>query len=97
MAIGDWMKGLTWLANAGHFLGGGYVVLMTVLFTHSHGTLRDVEATFVVAVLVKEYVIDLIWESGETVTSSTIDALGWCLGNTFALGMVALSRYLGGW
>jgi hypothetical protein len=97
MAIGDWMKSDAWLANIGHVLGGAVVTLVAVLFTRERLPLEWVEGSFVGYVLVKEYVIDLKYESDETVGSSTIDAVGYMVGNALAWGLVAWAHALGRW
>ena len=73
----DFLKSVTWLANVGHFLGG-YAVMLTVAYWH--GSLETWGWALFGYVLVKEYVVDLLFESGETVGSSTVDALGYALG-----------------
>lgn len=84
---GDWMKSPTWLANAGHFLAGYAWMTTTFLFDVLFARAQWVWGVLVVsqvfaasAVLVKEYVIDLRDETGETIASSTEDALGYALG-----------------
>jgi hypothetical protein len=97
-APGDWMKSVPWLANVGHVLGGYGVMLTAAFFMLAcHSTLKPVLVTqFVLAALVlfKEYYIDLHYESGETVKSSTLDALGWCGGCILAWGEVLLAQML---
>lgn len=92
MAIGDWMKSPSFLANAGHFLAGYAVLLTAVLFTRSPDALFWVEVALAAYVLGKEYVVDLLYESGETLWSSTVDALGYLIGNLAAWALVLLSR-----
>jgi hypothetical protein len=90
----DWSKSVPWLANVGHLMAGGHVALITWLFTHSKEMIWIVEVIFFITILTKEYVADLLWESGETVGSSTIDALGWFGGNAVAWGLVWLASYV---
>lgn len=97
MAIGDWMKSEAWLANIGHVMAGALVALIAVLFTHNERALVCVECAFLAYVLVKEYVIDLRWESGETFNSSTVDAVGYIAGHAMAWALVVLAHALGGW
>jgi hypothetical protein len=97
MAVLDFMKTMQWLANAGHFLGGLAVLLVTVLFTHSWWWIGGVEALLVVYIVAKEGWIDLAYESGETPTSSAEDAAGYVLGNAVAWGLVALAHAVGSW
>jgi len=94
MAILDWSKSVPWLANVGHLMAGAHVALITRLFTHSKETIWIVEAILFIVILLKEYVADLLWESGETVGSSTIDALGWFGGNAVGWGLIALASYV---
>ncbi len=91
MASGDWMKNPEWLANAGHFLAGASVLLVASLFTRSAAWLGGVEASLFSLVIIKEYVVDLRYESGEDVRSSTVDALGYLAGNLVAIGLVWLA------
>ena len=95
MAVFDWMKGAAWLANIGHVMAGALVVLVTLLFTHAREAVLTVEGLFVGYVILKEYVIDLHFESDETVASSTVDAVGYVGGHLAAWGLVLLAHYLG--
>jgi len=96
---GDWMESTQWLANAGHFLGGLSVILLTSMWAHDVRTVGVWTAFGVAAALVKEYYIDLRYESNETVGSSTIDFLGYMAGaavgwlNLWAL--VAIRHWFG--
>lgn len=78
---GDWMKSPVWLANIGHFLAGYAVILTACVFARTVEPLLVTQGIFTLIVLAKEYIIDLAEESGETVLSSTIDALGYFIGN----------------
>ena len=51
-----------------------------------------VEMALTLYVIVKEYFIDLAGESGETLGSSTIDALGYLMGNLAAWALVLVAR-----
>jgi hypothetical protein len=97
-APGDWMKSTVWLANVGHVLGGYGVMLTAAFFTFvCHATLKPILVTQLVLaalVLFKEYFIDLHYESGETVKSSTLDALGWCGGCILAWADILLVQLL---
>jgi hypothetical protein len=75
----DYFKSLPWLANVGHFLAG-YSVVLTAAFWGTRTAELWVTGLLAAYVLVKEYFLDLRYESGETVDSSTIDALGYTLG-----------------
>jgi hypothetical protein len=48
-------------------------------------------------VLVKEYWYDLKYETGETLQSSTVDALGYLVGSVILWALVALTVILGHW
>lgn len=91
---GDWMENPQTLANIGHALAGACVVLTTVLFTHSWRTIGIVEALLTAYVLGKEYWYDLRYETGETVGSSTEDALGYLVGDVWAILMVIVAWYV---
>jgi len=95
MAVFDWMKSPAWLAAVGHVMAGALVVFVMLLFTRALLPILVVEVIFVAYVVVKEYVVDLNFESDETVGSSTIDALGYVGGHLAAWGLVLLAHYLG--
>lgn len=80
----DFLKGEAWLASVGHFLGGYAVVLTAALWARSPVAVEWVTVALAAYVVVKEYVLDLLLESGETVASSTVDALGYALGAAVA-------------
>jgi len=75
----DFFKSVPWLANVGHFLGG-YGVVLTAAFWGARSVELWVTGLLAAFVLFKEYFLDLRYESGETVGSSTVDALGYALG-----------------
>lgn len=87
---GDWMKSEIWLANVGHVLAGYVWLLTTAYFARGRGwkPLIVSESILIALVLFKEYVIDLRFESDETVGSSTVDALGYALGSAVAMAVV---------
>jgi hypothetical protein len=93
----DWMKSMQWLANVGHFLAGLGVVLLAALYSHDFETICIVTGALVAYGLVKEYVVDLIWESGETVASSTVDFVGYMLGAVVAWANLFGAHALGSW
>lgn len=97
MAIGDWMKSEAWLANAGHFLAGLGVVLIAALWSHTPSTVGIVTGVLVIYGLTKEYYIDLHYESGETVASSTVDLIGYLLGAVVAWANVLAAHATGHW
>ena len=81
---GDWMENKQTIADLGHALGG-YGVLITVsLFTRAWLPILIVEVLLATYVLGKEFWYDLRYESGETLASSTEDALGYLAGNAVA-------------
>ena len=82
---GDWMENPQNLANLGHALAGYAVLVTALLFTSKWLPLAVVEALLVVYVLTKEFWYDLKYETGETMRSSTIDALGYLVGNILAI------------
>lgn len=83
----DFFKSVTWLANVGHVLAG-YGALLTVGFWSAN--LLTAWAVLLVYVVLKEYVLDLMYESGETWLSSTFDALGYLAGAGAATAQVLL-------
>jgi hypothetical protein len=93
----DWMKSVGWLSSIGHVMAGMLVVLVTALFTHREDHFVLVECLFMVYVLVKEYIVDLHFESDEDVLSSTIDAAGYVGGNLLGLSLLAWAHAVGGW
>jgi hypothetical protein len=81
---GDWMENPQNLANIGHALAGYAVLLTAIFFTSSWLPLAIIEVLLAVYVLTKEFWYDLKYETGETMRSSTIDALGYLIGNILA-------------
>jgi hypothetical protein len=77
---GDWMKSTAWLANVGHFLFGYAVILTAALWTHRVSPVLLTTAVLFLALSVKEFWIDLKYESGETLMSSTADIAGYTFG-----------------
>ena len=75
----DFFKSVPWLASIGHFLGG-YGVVLTAAYWGERSAEFWVTGLLAGFVLFKEYFLDLRYESGETVGSSTVDALGYALG-----------------
>jgi hypothetical protein len=69
------------LANGVHALLGYCVLITTSIFTHTWWIFGIVEVVLTVFVIVKEYWYDLRYETGETLQSSTEDALGYLVGN----------------
>jgi hypothetical protein len=76
----DFFKGVPWLANVGHVLAGYAVVLTAALWSTSFAPILWTTAVLVTYGLVKEYYLDLHFESDETVASSTVDFLGYMAG-----------------
>jgi hypothetical protein len=84
-APGDWMKSVTWLANAGHFLGGFVVIAIATMWSKDDAYWISAVTVFgLMLAAVKEYYIDLTFESDETVLSSTIDLAGYVAGAAVA-------------
>jgi hypothetical protein len=94
---GDWMENAQTLANIGHGLAGLAVPAVTALFVHTWTPLLIVEFLLAAYVLGKEYWYDLRYETGETVASSTEDALGYLAGNFIGCALLALACALGTW
>lgn len=84
----DFFKSEAWLANVGHVLAGYAIILTTGFWTQNAYTIAGVWFLLVTYVLVKEYILDLKFESGETVGSSTVDALGYVAGAIVATAEV---------
>lgn len=97
MAILDFLKSVQWLANVGHFLAGLGVVLLAAIYSHRFETLGAVSCVLVAYGIVKEYIVDLRWESGETLASSTVDFAGYMLGAGVAWANVLGAHALGIW
>jgi hypothetical protein len=76
---GDWMKSPAFLAGAGHALAGCLLVT-TAGYLGGHAVALIAVVALTVVALVKEYVIDLRVESGETPLSSTVDFLEYMAG-----------------
>lgn len=93
----DWMKSEAWLANAGHFLAGLSVLMVTTVFTHSWLAIGIVEAVLALYVGVKEFWFDIRYESNEDYASGTIDALGYVAGNSVGWLMLAAAHAVGSW
>jgi hypothetical protein len=85
---GDWMENPQNLANIGHALAGYSVLLTVVLFSHHWLPIAIVEGLLVTYVMTKEFWYDLKYETGETVKSSAVDALGYLIGNAIAWALV---------
>lgn len=91
---GDWMENVQNLADGVHFALSYGVLLTTFYFTNSWWWIGGVEAFLTAFVLAKEYWYDLRYETGETWKSSTIDALGWLVGNGVCWGVYSLHRWV---
>ena len=94
---GDWMENVQNLADGVHAALSYAVLLTTVFFTHNWWWIGGVEVFLVVFVLVKEFYYDLRYETGETMRSSTIDALGWLVGNIVCWIVLGLAHWRGIW
>lgn len=94
-AIGDWMKSPAWLANVGHVLAGACVLLIAWTFTHVTWKIEATWAALIAYGVVKEYWIDLRYESDETVLSSTVDFVGYVGGAGVATILIEIARALG--
>jgi hypothetical protein len=84
----DFLKSPQWCANGVHFLLGYAVLLTTAWWTSDKLTIFAVALFLYAFVLVKEYAIDLRFESGETIASSSEDALGYFAGSIVAWVMI---------
>jgi hypothetical protein len=93
---GDWMESLQNVADLGHF-AAGYGVAVSCFPTHTWWRILIVEIVFLTLVGWKEFVYDLKNETGETVGSSTEDALGYVLGNVMGWVYIAFAHFYGGW
>ncbi len=91
---GDWMENPQNLANIGHALAGYAVLVTALLFTSKWLPLAIVEVLLTVYVLTKEFWYDLKYETGETVRSSTIDALGYLIGNIVAVACGVIRHFV---
>ena len=87
----DFFKSEAWLANVGHVLAGYGAILTVCFWSSSANVLGGAWCALSAYILVKEYVLDLHYESGETVGSSTVDALGYVAG-AFVATMESLFR-----
>jgi len=94
---GDWMENSQNLANIGHALGGAFVLHVAVMFSRNWWPVLVVEVLLAAYVLIKEYWYDLKYETGETMKSSTIDALGYLVGTVIEWGLIGLAHHLGTW
>lgn len=94
---GDWGENFTVQSAGDHAAIGAGVVIVTALFAHSWAPFEWVEPLLVLFVLLKEYAWDLREETGETVKSSTVDALGYLAGNVIGWGLLLLAWHLGTW
>jgi len=90
--VADWMKSETWLANVGHVLAGYGAILTAWAFTHATVHLVDTWIALTIYAILKEYVFDLRFESGETVLSSTVDFVGYIGGAGLGTVVVELAR-----
>jgi len=98
---GDWMEVPQTLANGVHAALGCLVMLTTAFFVrpfpHALAGLAGVQAFLAAFVLTKEYWYDLRYETGETVRSSTEDALGWLFGSVVFWVIFAIGHFTGAW
>ena len=97
-ALGDLMENKQVLAGGCHAAIGGGTIAATMMFAHSWWPFLIVEAALVPFVLWKEFVYDLSGaETGEDMTSSIQDALGYLAGNVLAWSLLLLAHHLGTW
>jgi len=89
------MKSPAWLANAGHFLAGYGAMVTAGVVAHAWMIRVYVWLALIVLVAVKEYVIDLRFESDEDVESSTVDALGYSFGMGAGWALLGLAAHFG--
>ena len=85
---GDWMENFTIQSSGVHFLLG-YSILFTAAMTmrvFSH--VLWVEGLLFAYVGIKEFWYDVKYETGESIKSGAIDALGYVLGNGVAWGVI---------
>ena len=94
---GDWMENLQNVADLGHFAGGYAIFLTTIFWTHSWLAIGIVEVVFLGLVAWKEGYYDLRDETGETVSTSLEDAVGWISGNSVGWIMLAAAHAVGSW
>jgi hypothetical protein len=95
--IGDLMENKQVEAAGDHAAIGGGVIAITMMFSHSWLPFLIVEGLLIPFVLWKEFWYDLHSEDGETLTSSTQDALGYLAGNVLAWSLLLLAHHLGTW
>jgi hypothetical protein len=97
---GDWMENAQTLANGVHcFLCYSIVFtnwMMSLGNHHQFWWIVGLEFFLIVFVLVKEYWYDLNYETGETLYTSTEDALGWLSGNILAWVMIGVHHLVVG-
>jgi hypothetical protein len=94
---GDWMENAQNLADGVHCAIGMGVLVITALFAHRWLPFLVAEGMLVPFVLVKEYWYDLKYETGETVRSSTVDALGYLIGNAAGWLLLFVAAECGTW
>ena len=90
-APGDWMENASIESSGCHVLLGAMTLVVAALFTADPKPIFWTEVGLLLFVLAKEYGYDLREESGETWKSSTVDALGYLVGNLLAWGVVLLA------
>ena len=83
-APGDWMENFTIQSTGCHVLLGAMTLVVAALFTSEPRPIFWTEICLLLFVLAKEYGYDLREETGETWKSSTVDAVGYLVGNVLA-------------
>lgn len=98
---GDWMENSQTLANGVHAALSYGILLTTAFLAHTSSHLwwwiGGVEVFLLAFVLVKEFWYDLRFETGETIATSTEDALGWLIGNVIAWAVLGLAHWRAVW
>ena len=88
---GDWMENVQNLADGDHVAIGALAVVVPALYAHTWLPMLVASAVLVPFVLAKEYWYDLRYETGETWRSSTVDALGYLIGQAFGWGLAGIA------
>jgi hypothetical protein len=94
---GDWMENVQNLADGDHVAIGAAAAVVPALFAHTAQPMLVASCFLLPAVLVKAYWYDLRYESGETWKSSTVDAIGYLIGQAVGWGLLYLAWRHGSW
>lgn len=94
----DFFKTNQWCATMGHWLGGFFILFVPTFWAlGSEHVLEWLTGCLLVAAALKEYWLDLAYESDEDVWSSTCDFIGWSFGALVAWGMAIDAWHVGVW